>query len=409
MLINKEKPFSILNYFNFLFSFGKFKYLKNAEVLFIIYDINLSYEYKNNFYSPLLDSLKERYELNKTSCLSISGPLSRIKNIGNNQENINFNGPFFRAAIKKYIYSLFMNDQNNEIKFIDDVWSRILINCKPKRVITILASPALCYASRNLGIEIIELQHGVINDMHPHYGESYKKNLNKNFLPTGFLCFNEISKNILEKWTYRYGIKVDLISNPWNNRFINIHKNDKLVNEAIIQFDWITKIKEKKILITLGWGWEHQDDEFLSNFYNLRLKMPHFHSLSLHLVDLIKNSKKDIFWLIRIHPAQKYMDISKPIIHFLKNEFSSTRNVDWESTSIMPLPLLLKYTNLHLTLDSSITSEAASFNIKTGLICPIPRPFNYLEGYYLEEFKKKYAEFVPNDKISILTYINNTI
>jgi hypothetical protein len=137
--------------------------------------------------------------------------------------------------------------------------------------------------------------------------------------------------------------------------------------------------------------------------------MPHFHSFSLPLIKLIKESDENYFWLIRLHPAQKYMTISKPLIDFLSSQLNGLQNVDWQKTSNMSLPALLLNTDLHLTFDSSVTSDAATFGIKTGLICPIPKPNDYLLGYYSEEFDNGLAKFVPNDKKSIEEFIYNSI
>ena len=124
--------------------------------------------------------------------------------------------------------------------------------------------------------------------------------------------------------------------------------------------------QRKKILITLGWGWETNDN--LNNIYNKILEMPNFHSLSLPLINIIDESHNNYFWLIRIHPAQKYLKISKPLINFLNTKFAKHENVEWINTSNMPLPLLLMNTNLHLTFDSSVTIDAALFKIFTGII-----------------------------------------
>jgi hypothetical protein len=239
MIRNSENPFSFLDYIKFFFEVDGWSRLKNVDVIFVIYDINRSYSYNNISYSPFLNSLKESYEKNGLSCLSISGPLSR------NKSDISFNASFFKSAIKRLFVNLIRDDEFNEIRFIQKVWIKLLKKTNPKRVITILASSELCYACHKLNIEIAELQHGVVNDMHPHYGEQFKKDVNPLLLPSNYLCYTDSSKITIDNWAFKHGIKVEIIKNPWLDRFINVKKDDLLVSQELKQGEWLKKLRAR--------------------------------------------------------------------------------------------------------------------------------------------------------------------
>ncbi len=153
--------------------------------------------------------------------------------------------------------------------------------------------------------------------------------------------------------------------------------------------------QKKKILVTLGWGFS---DENMSG---------HFLSFPLPLISVILKNKDEYIWLIKPHPIQLRGVERKPLESFLLKNFGQRTNVFWKEVSSTPLPLLLMSTDLHLTIASTVTSEAAMFGIPTGLIAPVPRPVSHLSSYFESELRSGIARWLPNTVLDIERYISD--
>jgi hypothetical protein len=410
LISNYLKNYGIKPVLKSILKLDDWKKLKRVDILFVIYDFNRTYRYKNRAYSPLLDSLQEDYFKQGYSCLTIAAPFSQLTNGQAFGEIVDFNGSFFRAALKRLLYNVISKEEIVGTHYIKDIWLKILNRTSPTKVVTINPSLALCSACRDLGIDIAELQHGVICDAHPAYGQAYKRNCDVQTLPTSFLCWDNVAAATLQKWTEDKGIQVTLINNPWTQRFIDNNPNDDLVKDARDRQSWLKALPHmNRILVTLGWGWLGITDETLSKKYKMDVTMPQFLSFPTGLMDIILETHETVTWFIRPHPAQLSGLERKPLENYLSKHLDSLSNVFWKEVSDTPLTILLECSDLHITVDSTITSEAALFGIHTGLVAPVPRPDSYLETYYEIELESGIAEFVPNNKQAINQFIENKL
>lgn len=408
-----HKIYGIQSIIKSAFKKDDWRALKPVDILFAVHDGHRTYEYKDKAYSPLIDSLQEQYLKKGFSCLTIALPFSQLtksKAFGNVMD---FNGSFFRAALFRTLANIWSKNEFLGARYKKKVWKKILDATNPRHVIAIMPDAALCSECRAKNIKVTDLQHGVINDGHPWYGENYKGNVETENLPTSFMCWDNAAVETLEKWVQKKGIQIDLIKNPWSQRFIENNPEDELIAAARESSFWLLRLpKMKRILITLGWGWTEVTDESLSKQFDMQLSMPHFQTFPTPLLDIIRDTHKEIIWFVRLHPIQLQGVEGKPLEDFLSTNFGGMSNVYWREVSTTPLTILLESTDLHITIASSVTSEAAAFGIKTGLVAPIPRPPNYLSTYFEAERKNNMAEFVSNtgDKISqfIKTELNQT-
>lgn len=395
-MLQNYKIYGIKPLFKSLLKMDDWNRLKNVDILFVDHDGHRSYTYDNKAYAPLIDSLQEVYLNKGYSCLTIASPFSQLTGNKAFGEVIDFNGSFVRAAISRILRNLLSKETYFGTRCLKEVWDQILLATNPRRVIAIQPDAALCLACRNRGIDVTDLQHGVISDEHPWYGESYRKGCKTEVLPTTFMCWDKAAVVALEKWTIKKEILVETISNPWLQRFIENDEKDKLVSDAIARQSWIFRLpRRKKILVTLGWGFT---DEAMNG---------QFLSFPLSLVNVILENSDEYIWLIKPHPIQLRGVERKPLETFLLKHFGQRTNVFWEEVSTTPLPLLLLSTDLHLTISSTVTSEAAMFGIPTGLIAPVPLPALYLKSYFENELRSGIAQWVPNFDQDIRLYISN--
>lgn len=203
-------------------------------------------------------------------------------------------------------------------------------------------SYAFSLASKELGIHSFDIQHGKQGESHfcyTHYtlqpkegyhlmpdyfwnwGEDSVKNINKKFEPeeSPFSCI--VGGNL---WMYKWK----------NTSFYQLDKEeDEFVNKL--------KTFNKRVLVTT----QPVGNEPIPDFVKQLIKM-----------------RTDVFWGIRLHPAQK------GLINELKSEYASFQNVEVELSTNMPLYLVLKEFDSLLTKWSSVGLEALFFDLKTILL-----------------------------------------
>ena len=381
--------------------------LDSREILFYDHDAHRNFYYKKKYYAPLIDTVRNSFEKMNKSSVTIAEPYSQI--VGNKAfgDVIDFNGSFARASLKRKLLLYFKNENYIGQLGYESVWIKILKLVKPKIVIGINPSASLCFVCHKLGIKVYDLQHGVISETHLWYGAEFRQSLPSNILPSGFLCWNQVSKKILQKWTVNKNIKVLDIGHPWLNRYINVKDDDKLVEKSNKKYLNKNRSKLKTILISLTWGWDGWDNKFF--YKNFETTFDHYFGFPKGLMQCIINNKNNYNWKIRLHPVQLAGNELKGILSFLKENFKNFKNVEWNNSSIEALPIILKNADLHITVNSSVVIEASIFQLKSALIAPIPKTDLWLKSYYEHELNSGFVEFVANDSDIISSWIVQNI
>jgi hypothetical protein len=189
------------------------------------------------------------------------------------------------------------------------------------------------------------------------------------------------------------GSRVDnrIIGNPWHLRFISPIQSDNLVQDAIKLVDYLDRYPV--ILVTLQWGLKKSSE-------NHAIGMP------MALLNYIKKNNKDIIWWLRIHPVQFQGKERKAILRKLSTEFAGYSNVLWMKPSEFPIPILLKGVNLHITIHSATTIEAAWFGIKTALLHPSPY---LMHEYFKEQLESKMAQIVSASETDIKHWVDSEL
>ena len=391
----------------YLFKKDLWNFISRRDLLFYDHDAHRNFYHKKKYYAPLIDTVRESFEKNNKSSITIAEPYSQI--VGKNAfgEVLDFNGSFARASLLRKLKLIFYKEIYVGQFGYELLWTKILTLIKPKIVIAINPPASLCFVCQKLELKVYDLQHGVISENHEWYGAKFRQNLPSNILPTGFLCWNKTSKKILEKWTKNKNIHVLEIGHPWLNRFLNARDDDELVKNSNEKYLKYNKSKLRTILITLTWGWVGWDDKFIRK--NYKTKFDHYFGFPKGLMECIIENKDTYKWKIRLHPVQLAGKEQNGIVSFLNQKFGKFENVEWNKSSIEPLPLILKNADLHITVNSSVLIEACIFNLKSALIAPIPKTDLWLESYYEEELNSGYCEYVPNHKNSIKSWILQNI
>ncbi|MFC0606864.1 hypothetical protein [Rufibacter quisquiliarum] len=213
---------------------------------------------------------------------------------------------------------------------------------KPKAVFTIsYYSPqsrgAILAASR-LGIPSIDIQHGVQGQMHESYGRWANVPVKGyNLLPTIFWNWDQPSFEAIEQWALPTIHKPYIGGNPWLS-FWNLKKFNAQYNADYL----LSGVKGRKIIL-----------------YSLQ---PSFEAFPALIKEAISRTRDEFVWWIRIHPRQRHQfeEMQQEAFKIEENQ-----NINIKEASELPLPLLLNYTNFHITYYSTVAIEAANYNVPT--------------------------------------------
>lgn len=306
----------------------------------------------NNLQIPPQPSAKVyniQYFLNEADYnLSRSEYLNRLFCV---RRNVILNFYDFEKYISKNFPNLFnlnekhFADRFGHILFYKDAFKKILRRLKPKFFFLVCfygeIPMAASLACHELNIRSIELQHGQQGDFHPMYTNwtCIPKNSKYELLPDIFWTWGVSSKNRIMKWakdTLHTAI-------PGGNAWIDY--SNRWINTSNDTFFYLKKLKEKiskkkSILFTL------QPVEFC---------LPEF------ILETIKETQSEFFWLFRMHPVMKS---KKEEILSKLNDFGII-NFEIDISSEISLYPLFSFVDFHVTLWSSVAIEAQLFNVKT--------------------------------------------
>lgn len=345
---------SLLRYFVIPDSWRK---LEPCDVLLLAHNNDRALNINGKSYSQLIHTIRYYLEKEGIKCSGIS-TLFDIKSYKHNYyEDKTINVVFLFNIIKAVIKSLFVKQAFSEIKINSEVtiWNKILRKTQPKLIIGIQPYDSLCMACHHLGIKIFDFQHGAITENGPYYGRELYFNKDLTRLPTGYLCWNNESAEILNKWCSHKNIQVEVLGHPWLYRFRKNDDSDFLLKNIFKTRTFNTN--QKRILISLQWGL----DEIYPDYFN---KNDIIHPA---LLDTIHRLDSEVMWLIRLHPIQMK---SKKIFQNIKKIFKNNHSIDIDWSSIQPLPVVLSLCHGHITWDSYVVVEAAQFSVKSYVINP---------------------------------------
>lgn len=238
-------------------------------------------------------------------------------------------------------------------------------------------------ACKESGVIAVDIQHGVQGAMHVAYGQWLKLPLTGyEVLPKIFWNWSEEEKKIIDEWSRNtnkahYSI---VGGNPLLEQFADERNAlPQLFSEQIERiFFSIPEEINKHVLITL------QPDIGINDT----------------LSQMFQHSPKNIFWWVRLHPnmltlKEQYEKQLKAILHLQWNIADASQ---------LPLYVLLKKMDTHITVSSSTVIEAEYFHIPSIIIHESGREL------FAKQITNKSAKFADNYKEildSILMSVKN--
>jgi len=374
---------------------GKDNYqeIEECDVLLFCHDVDRGDARDGLPYSKLVDSIDEDLKERGWRTAQLSAPGSSIKKTWGNSKTANrkfyiislLNSGKKGKIIHRFMKLLYWKTKNIEFyreeEFFTDLINRIKVKC----IIGIELRRSLCFAANKANIPAVELLHGMGYDSIP-YGWD---NAEVKYLPSGFLSMDSISSKSLMPLSSK-GVKIWNISHPFYKMFNEGNAKKKLPKEWLKKPSWIPK-KKKIILVSFTWTYNGEIKEYAGVFSNGL--MPE------SLIDAIKGSGENIFWLLRLHPVQlRKKSRYKENWDLLEKLTKENKNCEWEKSSTLNLMLLMNSCDGHVSMNSSTCYDFAQVNIPSLMLCPLLKSMSY----FLDLREKGYltlGEFNSNEII----------
>ena len=223
---------------------------------------------------------------------------------------------------------------------------------------------------REKNIKTFDVQHGFQDALHPSYGHWNRvPKGGYNVLPDYFWCWSDSEAQTINEWSHALNIHkplaggnllLELLSDPSSVFVKNLDKKfaDILDNSKTHKKDKIN------ILFTLQW--DTVDDHNMMSLYNA-----------------MKKSGDKYNWWIRLHPVMRHQrEMIRQL--FIKNNVG---NFELDFSSDLPLYIVLKKTQLHITCSSAVIIEAAQLGIYSIMTNPYGEPL--FEDYIDKGIVKK--------------------
>jgi hypothetical protein len=266
---------------------------------------------------------------------------------------VNLSSEFFLIKILRvYNYSVY--------------FERILKKAKPSLVIVegfySYIATGMLLAAKRLGIKCIDVQHGVQSEN--DFLFSRWDNLpDKGYevLPDIFWCWSDEEKVNINQWAKSTNLYSAITG---GNPVLEINEED---NNAID--DVLFKTEDVKILYT------HQADFELSQLF----------------IKILKSSPDNWKWYIRFHP--QYPEAAERIKEKLPS--LNLKNIVIDKMSELPLPVILREMDLHVTEFSSTVLEAETLGISSIVLS------EYGRSLFNKQIEKGIAKYVTSENMFV--------
>jgi hypothetical protein len=232
-------------------------------------------------------------------------------------------------------------------------------------------STSIIYTSKLLGIPVVDVQHGVINHLHPSYSYLNQNVFKLNSVPNAFLLNDKRSYEILAKW-----VPLKRIYVMTKVRVAPIEASRFNLESSI--FGSIEKMASKRKLVLITLSWENGINDLL--------------------LDVVNKSIGIAYFMFRLHPSTSLME-EKELRKIIRNQIY-TDNYHIHCAKELNLEFILEKIDLHVTECSTVVLEALKFRRKSIVISQIG-----LE-YYNDLLQSGVLMYAPSS-LELLNYLND--
>jgi len=396
----KNKIETILEHLRALLVNDSYHNIEICDVLLCCHDVDRSDMLEGQAYSRLIDSIAEELIRDGWKCAQFALPPSVL--VGNKAwgKPVSANRRLFLGRILLKLHRLVEKTgirlstetvnwiTSYEQRFYDELFDRT--RCRV--IITIGSPPTMCKAAHSRGLPVVELLHGIGYTKIPWGWDQQGPEL----LPKGILSLDDVSTKTFSALNAK-GVVIKQIPHPWLKRFLNPEAMRYLPEEWKVVPEWLLGEQRKRILLSLQWGYDGELEKYSGILPN---GIIHDEVLSA-----ISATQETVMWLIRLHPVQ--LRKSRYVRHhkFVRNLCEQLSNCEWQQSSKLPLPLLLNYTDGHITMSSMTAYDAASQGVSSLLLCPTLRFGGFHYGMFQDLLESGYATLGALNAQTILEWV----
>ena len=376
------------------------QHINRCDVLLVRHDNNCGYRYNGKAYAQLIDSFGELCLNHNLTVSSIATPHSRLIGEKAQFSPVSFDRSWTCVGIIGKILRIIIGYERSKEwtqSHYTHIWCRTLGKAQPKCIIGIQPDEFLCQAGKLKKIPVYDLQHGLNTDEDPYYGEAFRLETPAEKLPAGFLCWDEQSAYPISKWALNKGIRVLIVGNPWFIRFAKTDAKDLLVNKALAENNIIDDCRPS-ILVSL-------EDKLIINYPD----QVNNGFLADALEKVILKTRQQYNWILRLHPVQLNGIEKGATLDYLSRTFGIERTRLWLEASWIPLPVVLRKTDLHITFSSAVVIEAARMGIRSGILNKQIGKNGKTQDWFSYERSLGMADVLPQNPEVIKQWIANTL
>lgn len=203
-------------------------------------------------------------------------------------------------------------------------------------------STSIIYTAKALGIPVVDVQHGVINQLHPSYSYLNQNVFKLNSIPNAFLLYDKRSYEILAKWVplKRIHVRTEVRVAPIEASSFNLESSF---------FGSIEKMlfRRKLVLITLSWE----------------------NGINDLLLEVVNKSSDIAYFMFRLHPSTSLLQ-EKELKKIIRNQIYSD-NYNIHCAKELSLELILEKIDIHVTECSTVVLEALKFRRRSIVVSQI--------------------------------------
>lgn len=242
----------------------------------------------------------------------------------------------------------FLLKQVSYIKKTKTYFKNIFKRCGTKLVVTRcwygIERMALCTAAKEMGIHVVDVQHGVAGGAEHHIYCQWKKMPAEGYelVPDVFWCNSEADADAIRQWNNADLHTKVIVGGRSLQLFWNSYKGKELLSHYMEQFRSKVALPDNAKVVLFSLQTLNKNTERYPEW------LPNF--IAEH---------DEFFWLIRRHPM---MDETQK--DFL-GKIEKISNVNVEEASSYPLDVVLEFSDVHVTMFSTVAMEAAEHGVAT--------------------------------------------
>jgi hypothetical protein len=395
---------TLYNYFQFIVRvLSIFKSLKirdshsdldSCDVMLICHDADRSITIRNLEFSPLIDSVGHELMNRGLRVEFLTHPFSNFSKDKAYRSPKTINRKYLLAAVQDLIGQKL--GIRTGITKTEELWHSIFDIAKPKVIVTIGAPPEMCRAACSLGISSVEILHGYRYEVIPW---GYDSRTTEE-LPEYFLSLDELS-------TATFGVLRNdsqyckTIENPWYEFLETIERTSDSLHtewsETIVSHLGEVGSGRRTVLVCLQWGYskgEMFQDVFKNELFPFELQKTIVETTSTH------------DWIFRLHPVQLRGSRYRQQRAYLRNFTDKYTNAKSYEVQQIPLPMLLKRSDYHMSPGSGSTAEALKIGVPSLVLDNKSSALDQVRIGYQQEIDERKVTIWNSTTEHLLEWLN---